>query len=476
MTAKKPRMPKGHKLPDPFLNGEILKDLKKKQWKIGNVIGQGGFGLIYMASDDTQAPVSDSAQYVIKIEPQSNGPLFCEIHFYKRVAKEEMVNSFKKERKLKYLGVPILIGSGCHLREQEKYRFMVIQRFGTDLQKLFVGKSFSKHTVYCLALRLLDILEYIHKNNYVHADVKAANLLLGYSGGKDQTDQVYLVDYGLAYKYCVDGKHKEYKEDPKRAHDGTIEFTSIDAHKGLAPARRGDLEILGYCLLQWLCGVLPWEDKLTDPNYVRDSKIKYMKDIPSLMKKCFPAGNVPEELSKYLVMVKELQYEEEPDYGKLRDLFKGGLKKMGWKDEWIIDLPLSGPRSSPKKAVKRKNEDSFLDSPRSPKVKKKSTAANKKDSTPKVKVVAKKSSKKVTPARKQVKSPAASSFRALSASSVKSPLQKSPRMGAQNARSTKSVVLNGSPRKVSTKRFVKRRKAVTVDASIQTSPGFGKRS
>ncbi|KAJ8309012.1 hypothetical protein KUTeg_013886 [Tegillarca granosa] len=155
-----------------------------------------------------------------------------------------------------------------------------------------------------------------------------------------------------------------------------------------------------------------------------------MKDIPSLMKKCFPAGNVPEELSKYLVM----------------------------------------------KAVKRKNEDSFLDSPRSPKVKKKSTAANKKDSTPKVKVVAKKSSKKVTPARKQVKSPAASSFRALSASSVKSPLQKSPRMGAQNARSTKSVVLNGSPRKVSTKRFVKRRKAVTVDASIQTSPGFGKRS
>lgn len=44
--------------------------------------------------------------------------------------------------------------------------------------------------------------------------------------------QVYLVDYGLAYRYCPEGVHKEYKEDPKRCHDGTLEFTSIDAHKG----------------------------------------------------------------------------------------------------------------------------------------------------------------------------------------------------------------------------------------------------
>ena len=46
--------------------------------------------------------------------------------------------------------------------------------------------------------------------------------------------QVYLVDYGLATKYQPDGKHKEYKEDPRKAHDGTIEFTSTDAHKGVS--------------------------------------------------------------------------------------------------------------------------------------------------------------------------------------------------------------------------------------------------
>ena len=44
--------------------------------------------------------------------------------------------------------------------------------------------------------------------------------------------QVYLVDYGLAYRYNPGGDHKGYDEDPRRRHDGTIEFTSIDAHNG----------------------------------------------------------------------------------------------------------------------------------------------------------------------------------------------------------------------------------------------------
>lgn len=45
--------------------------------------------------------------------------------------------------------------------------------------------------------------------------------------------QVYLVDYGLAVHYTCDGKHRTYKEDPRKAHNGTVEFTSRDAHSGV---------------------------------------------------------------------------------------------------------------------------------------------------------------------------------------------------------------------------------------------------
>ena len=41
------------------------------------------------------------------------------------------------------------------------------------------------------------------------------------------------MDYGLVCRFSPDGNHKEYKEDPKRKHDGTVEFTSRDAHNGV---------------------------------------------------------------------------------------------------------------------------------------------------------------------------------------------------------------------------------------------------
>ena len=77
----------------------------------------------------------------------------------------------------------------------------------------------------------IDALQYIHEKEYVHADVKAANLLLGRS--KTNKNQVFLVDYGLASRYRVGTEHRTYKADPKSCHDGTPEFTSIDSHNGI---------------------------------------------------------------------------------------------------------------------------------------------------------------------------------------------------------------------------------------------------
>jgi len=43
----------------------------------------------------------------------------------------------------------------------------------------------------------------------------------------------YLVDYGLAYRFRTGtGEHKPFVHDERRAHEGTLEFTSRDAHHG----------------------------------------------------------------------------------------------------------------------------------------------------------------------------------------------------------------------------------------------------
>ncbi|KAI7804297.1 serine/threonine-protein kinase VRK1 isoform X4 [Triplophysa rosa] len=352
---KKARAPPKRKLAEEFPPGEVLTDNAKKRWKLGQPVGKGGFGLLYLANEDSSRSVGADASYVIKVEPSDNGPLFSELKFYMRAAKPDLIGAWMKSKKVDYLGVPKYWGSGFHEKGGKRYRFMVMDRFGTDLQKKFEenGRKFPRKLVLQLGIRLLDILEYIHEHEYVHADIKASNLLLSYTN----PNQVYLVDYGLAYRYSPEGKPKEYKEDPKRCHDGTIEFTSIDAHKGVSPSRRADLEIMGYCMTQWVCGRLPWEDKLQDPLYVRDSKLRCRENIDEFMKSCFNPENKPDELGKFMQEVKSLGYMDKPDYAKLRSILQQGLKSMGASDDKKLDFTVSANgKSLPsvKKTLKRK--------------------------------------------------------------------------------------------------------------------------
>lgn len=72
-------------------------------------------------------------------------------------------------------------------------------------------------------------MEYIHSNGYVHADIKASNLVLD----KENRTPVYLLDYGLSCKFYDDiGNHKKLESDQRKAHNGTLVFTSRDAHFG----------------------------------------------------------------------------------------------------------------------------------------------------------------------------------------------------------------------------------------------------
>lgn len=376
----KGRAPPKRKLAEEFPPGEVLTDTGKKAWKLGAPVGQGGFGLIYLADENSAKPVGADARYVIKVEPSDNGPLFSELKFYMRAAKPELITNWIKSHKQKSLGVPRYWGSGLHEKGGKKYRFMVIDRLGTDLQKKFeeCGKRFPRKLVLQLGLRMLDILEYIHEHEYVHADIKASNLMLSYS----DPNQVYLVDYGLAYRYSPEGVLKEYKEDPKRCHDGTIEFTSIDAHKGAAACRRSDMEILCYCMVQWLCGRLPWEDKLQDPIYVRDSKLWCLDNISEFMTKCFSSKDKPDEIQRFLEEVKKLGYHDKPPYEKLHSILQAGLKEIQAKDDGKLEFAAVNGTASPpaQKATKRKKivekEEESGDAQESP-VKKKRVAKKK---------------------------------------------------------------------------------------------------
>ncbi|XP_054284782.1 nucleosomal histone kinase 1-like [Macrosteles quadrilineatus] len=319
--AKKPRKANGYKMPPPIPTGFSVKNSreKNKSWKLGTSIGKGGFGEIYCCSAVEEGSTSISKvnqTYVMKIEPQENGPLFVEMHFYMKAAKKEDIEGWMKSKGLKRLGMPCYVDSGTFEYNKERFRYIVMDRYGQDLWSIFLEnkKLFPCSTVLQIGLQVIDVLEYMHDKGYAHCDVKGANLLL------DTQDQVYLVDFGLASRLSTD-----FKPDPKRAHDGTIEYTSRDAHTGVR-TRRGDLEVLGYNLLHWTTSALPWEN-ITDPKVVEEKKKSILSSGASSVKKTLPS--TPLVIVNFLDYVSKLKPEQIPDYNHCRKLFKDELKKLG---------------------------------------------------------------------------------------------------------------------------------------------------
>ncbi|KAK9743746.1 Protein kinase domain [Popillia japonica] len=356
-------------MPDPLPPGEILKDMIGKKWRLGSSIGKGGFGEIYAAQEYNEASTrsNNTFPYVIKIEPHANGPLFVEMHFFMRNGKKSDIDMFMASKKLKLLGMPIYIGSGSHDIKDTKYRFVVMEKFGSDIWKIFLEnkRNFNPAAVYKVGIQIIDVLEYIHSKGYVHADIKGANILLGLKN----KNQVYLVDFGLAVHYTTSDK---FKPDPKKAHDGTIEYLSIDAHHGV-PTRRGDLEILIYNLIQWLGCTLPWEKDIKDPLAVKASKEKHMTDIPLFMKTCFGSETPPDAIINLLKYHNTLEFNSEINYDKVKNILEKGLQSTGGslssplvfkvpkspaKRKHNQETPLSGKK---KKISRRKLVDSCTD-------------------------------------------------------------------------------------------------------------------
>uniref|UniRef100_A0A8C9RLA4 non-specific serine/threonine protein kinase n=1 Tax=Scleropages formosus TaxID=113540 RepID=A0A8C9RLA4_SCLFO len=347
-----PRRKKGP--PAPLPQGWTLTDSEKKSWRLGPIVGQGGFGLIYLASQRLDAPVSPDSGFVIKVELAENGPLFTELKFYQRAVKQESLHKWRTSHRLDFLGIPAYWGSGRSEYNGTWYRFMVVERLGSDLNKVCErnGGRLKTETVLKLGCRLLHVLEFIHEKEYVHGDIKAANLLLGYRDPR----QVYLADYGLSYRYCPDGLHKEYKEDPKRRHDGTIEYTSRDAHKGAANSRRGDLEVLGYCLLHWLCGTLPWSSLLRNPLLVQEAKTSLMAKLPHSVLELSGPGDGMAAVALFLQHVKHLDYKDKPDYQYLRDVL---VARVVRKDELLDFSRPEAEQQQQKGRAREKNNSGF---------------------------------------------------------------------------------------------------------------------
>ncbi|XP_077685055.1 serine/threonine-protein kinase VRK3 isoform X2 [Eretmochelys imbricata] len=251
-------------------------------------------------------------RYSLKLDTK-DGRLYNEQIFLQRAAKKITVDKWKRMHSVPLLGIPNCVGFGLH---ESNYRFLVFPELGRTLQSILNDGTnlLTEKPVFQIAIRVLDSLEYIHGNEYVHGDITAENIYVN----PDDLAEVTLAGYCSAFRYCPGGKHVAQREGRRTPHEGTIEFISLDGHRGAGPSRRSDLQSLGYCMVKWLCGFLPWTDELADVHKVMEQKERYKTDVVGLLRLCFGRKPAPDALHSYLQQAMALAFEEEPDYKALR--------------------------------------------------------------------------------------------------------------------------------------------------------------
>ena len=199
-----------------------------------------------------------------------------------------------------------------------------MELLGDSLEKLMNSipeKRFSLKTICHLALQMLESIEYIHNNHYIHRDIKPDNFTIG---RKQKKKILYIIDFGLSKMYRNPQTLRQNKLVIKKKLTGTARYASIYALQGYEQSRRDDLESIGYSLIYLFNGFLPWEGLVMKTKEEKYSKI-LSKKYQLFKDKYFLA--LPENIQSYLRYVRKLMYEQNPNYIYLSDLFKELLAK-----------------------------------------------------------------------------------------------------------------------------------------------------
>ncbi len=87
-------------------------------------------------------------------------------------------------------------------------------------------------------------------------------------------------------------------------------------------------------LVYFMKGSLPWQGLKAENKFEKYAKIKDVKQKTTIYSLC---EGLPDELYLYLIHVRNLHYEECPNYDYLDSLFEDGLRSRGLEDDGIFD-------------------------------------------------------------------------------------------------------------------------------------------
>ena len=142
---------------------------------------------------------------------------------------------------------------------------------------------------------------------------------------------MHIIDFGLAKKYRDPKSHVHIPYRENKNLTGTARYASINTHLGIEQSRRDDMESLGYVLMYFLRGSLPWQGLKAVTKRQKYEKISEKKMCTPVEALC---KGFPVEFVTYFQYCRSLRFDDKPDYAYLRKLFRELFARDGY--QWCV--------------------------------------------------------------------------------------------------------------------------------------------
>ncbi|KAK9142306.1 hypothetical protein Syun_011706 [Stephania yunnanensis] len=204
---------------------------------------------------------------------------------------------------------------------------------GPSLEDLFnfCSRKLSLKTVLMLADQMINRIEFVHAKSFLHRDIKPDNFLMGLGR---RANQVYVIDFGLAKKYRDTSTHQHIPYRENKNLTGTARYASMNTHLGIEQSRRDDLESLGFVLMYFLRGSLPWQGLKAGTKKQKYEKISERKVSTSIEALC---RGYPTEFASYFHYCRSLRFDDKPDYAYLKRIFRDLFIREGFQFDYVFD-------------------------------------------------------------------------------------------------------------------------------------------
>ena len=280
-----------------------------KKYKVKKKLGEGAFGDVFLGQ-----AINNNDYVAIKTEPRK---------IIKPILESEAFLLYS----IAGPGIPEVKSFG----KTKEYNILVEPLLGKSLFDIFAEnhKSMPLADACLIGIQVIDRIQWVHSKYIVHRDIKPDNFLIG----RKDPNVIYLIDFGLSKKYrsTTTGKHIRFGFTGKLT--GTVRFASANALRGGEQSRRDDIESIGYMMIYFLKKKLPWQGVTGNKKMERYLKIYKMKKNMAPEKLC--EGLYP-EMIEFITYAKNLEFEQEPDYKYLKNLFKKMLKRIHNSNDQLV--------------------------------------------------------------------------------------------------------------------------------------------